>query len=171
MFKGKRFMIKLVETSDEFKEIEKGWYKEVDTLTTQAKFNRFVKKLTSGYEHDFGTSLRALACIVNATIRFYGGGLTNMQASYLMWQIIRTTFGKKDKLGLKLIEFEWLLYPQLLYRFDTIINDETHQKLIELAKEKIVANPKASEEVIEHWKKIMTGWLPDFVKLEKESEA
>jgi len=157
---------KLIETSKEFKEIEKGWYKEIDTLTSQAKFNNFVKKLTSGYEHDFGTSLRALACIVNATIRFYGGGLTNMQASFLMWQIIRTTFNKKDKLGLKMLEYEWLLYPQLLYRFDFVIDDDTHKKLIDLAKENLVKSPNAVKEVKEHWEKLASGWLPDFVKLE-----
>ena len=161
---------KLIETSKEFKEIEDSWYKEIDTLTSKSKYNAFVSKLISGYEHDFGTSLRALACIVNATIRFYGGGLSNFQASYLMWKILEKTFCIKDSVGLKIVRYEDLLYPQLVYHFDNELDKSQHEKLIELAKKNLVESTEAVKEVREHWEKIAKGWLPKNVSLKKDGE-
>lgn len=157
-------MIKLNEQTKEFKEIEKGWYKEIETLTSKSKYNAFVNKLIGGYEHDFGTSLRALACVVNATIRFYGGGLTNFQAGYLMWKILETTFHIKDRVGLQLLKYEDLLYPQLLYHFEHELTKVQHDTLIGLAKQHLIEYPTACDEVRKHWEKIASGWLPSCIQ-------
>lgn len=156
-------MTKLKENSNEFRELEKEWYREIDTLTSQSKFNNFIKKLTSGYEHDFGTSLCALACIVNATIRFYGGGLTPIQANYLMWKIIRKTFNYDDKIGLQLIQYEKLLYTNCEQNFELGIDKNQHLTLIDTAKIYLEKHKEAPKEVKEHWKKIASGWLPNNV--------
>lgn len=154
-------MIKLHENTPEFQELEKEWYKEVDTLTTKSKFNEFIKKLTSGYEHDFGTSLCALACIVNATIRFYGQGLTPMQASYLMWKIIRKTFNFDDKIGLQLIQYEKLFYTDYAQSFELHIDNNQHKTIMFTASENLRKYPNADRKIIEHWKKLANGWLPE----------
>jgi len=159
--------IKLVESSDEFKEIEASWYKEIDGLTSQSKLNNFIAKLSNGYEHDFGTSLRALACIVNATIRFYGGGLHPIQANYLMWQIIRKTFGFDDEIGLYIAKYEDILEPSNNGKI--MITNEQHKKIIEIAQCRL--NVIGENDLKkEHLEKIVSGWLPDYCELE-ESEV
>ena len=159
-------MIKLNEQTTEFKELEKEWYKEIDTLTTKSKYNNYVKKLLGAYEHDFGTSLRALACIVNATIRFYSGGLHPIQANYLMWLIIRNTFGYKDEIGLKITGFQEILQPTFKNKIS--VSKEAHERIIELAKTYLTTCD--DEKVKKHLEKIVSGWLPSYCELE-ESEV
>lgn len=157
---------KLVETSTEFKELEQSWYEEINTLTSQSKLNNYITKLSNGYEHDFGTSLHALACIVNATIRFYGGGLHPLQANYLMWLIIRHTFGYGDEIGMKITKYEDIFDPS----FDNKIHiaKGVHNTIIEIAERKLaVCDDKEQKEYLE---KIVGGWLPDYCELE-ESEV
>lgn len=157
---------KLVETSAEFKELEQSWYEEINTLTSQSKLNNFIAKLSNGYEHDFGTSLHALACIVNATIRFYGGGLHPLQANYLMWLIVRNTFGYNDQIGLKFVGFENILDPNYTNKLN--IAKEVHNTIIEIAESKLAICDDEKEK--KHLEKIIGGWLPDYCELE-ESEV
>ena len=158
-------MIKLNEQSKEFQEIKKQWLDEVKTIDSKNKLDRFVRKVMQGYEHDYGTYVWALSVCTKAFVRYYGSAMTGMQASFLMWQIIRDTFGKKDKLGLKLVEYEWVLFPQYIERFKTEFDEETHTKAIELAKQYLVEYKDASDDVKKHWEKIASGWLPEYICL------
>jgi len=165
-------MIKLEEQSNEFIELEKEWYKEVDTISSKNKLNNFVNKVMTAYDHDYGTYTRALAVCTKAFIRFYGSAMTNMQASFLMWEIIRHTFHKNDAFGLQLITYESILYPQELDRFIVKFDEETHQKIIDTAKKFLEEHKDAPKETIEHWEKLATGWLPNCVALkEKKGKA
>lgn len=163
-------MISLDETNKEFEEIEKGWYEEVKTINSKNKLNNFITKILCGYEHDYGTYVRAVAVCTKAFIRYYGSNMTYLQANYLMWELIRKTFDNNDALGLQLIKFEDILYPQLLNSFVVEFDEATHQKVIDTAKKFLEEHQDATEEVKEHWEKLATGWLPDCVKL-KESEV
>ncbi len=162
-------MIKLDETSKEFEEIENGWYEEVKTINTKRKLKKFVKKIICGYEHDYGTYIHAVAVCTKAFIRLYGGGMSGLQANFLMWLLIRKTFGVNDEFGLQLVRYESVLYPQLLESFKTEIDSETHDKIIAKAKELIAQDDKdekkAVKEVRKHWEKLATGWLPRCITL------
>ena len=163
-------MIKLDETSKEFADIEKGWYDEVKTITSKNKLNNFINKVLCGYEHDYGTYVRAVAVCTKAFIRYYGSAMTFVQANFLMWQLIRNTFNYDDKFGMQLIKYQDVLYPQLLDSFVVEFDEETHEKVIAEAKALIEEHKDATEEVKEHWEKLASGWLPECIKL-KESEA
>jgi hypothetical protein len=164
-------MIKLDESSKEFKELKNEWLEEVKTINSKNKLDRFVKKVMTGYEHDYGTYVHAVSVCTKAFIRYYGSQMTGFQASFLMWDIIRNTFGKQDKLGLQLVEYECVLFPQLLYRLTVQFDDETHQKVIELAKKYLDEEKIASKEVREHWEKLASGWLPECVSLKRNNKS
>ena len=158
-------MRKLDEQSVEFKELLKKWYEEVDTINSKNKLDRFVKKIMQGYEHDCGTYVHAVAVCTKAFIRYYGSGMTGMQASFLMWELIRKTFHKNDAFGLQLVSFESVLYPQELDRLTVQFDEDTHKKVIETAKKFLKEEPNAHKEVREHWEKLASGWLPECIKL------
>lgn len=164
-------MIKLEEQSKEFKEIKEQWLEEVKTINSKNKLDRFVKKVMQGYEHDYGTYVWALSVCTKAFIRYYGSAMTGLQASFLMWQIIRDTFGKQDKIGLQLVEYESVLFPQTLNRLEITFDDEMHQKVMELAKQYLVEHKDANEKVREHWEKVASGWLPESVKLKENKKG
>ena len=164
-------MIKLDESSKEFKELKKQWLEEVKTINSKNKLDRFVKKVMTGYEHDYGTYVHAVSVCAKAFIRFYGSEMTGFQASFLMWDIIRNTFGKHDKFGLQLIEYESILFPQLLHRFKVVFDDDTHKKIIETAKQYLAEHKDANEEVRKHWEKLATGWLPNCVSLKNDMKS
>lgn len=164
-------MIKLDETTKEFKELKEQWLAEVKTVNSKNKLDRFVKKIMTGYEHDYGTYIHALSVCVKAFIRYYGSEMTGIQASFLMWDIIRNTFGKTDKFGLQLIEYESIMYPQLLNRFKVEITKDIHDKIIETAKEYLVEHTDAVDDVKKHWEKLSTGWLPNCVSLKVDKNT
>ena len=157
-------MIKLDETSKEFEEIEKGWYEEVKTINSKNKLNNFVNKIMTGYEHDYGTYVHAVAVCTKAFIRLYGGGMTGFQANFLMWQLIRNTFNHDDKFGIQLIKYQDVLYPQLLDSFVVEFDKETHEKVIAEAKKLLEEHKDATKEVKAHWELLASGWLPKFIK-------
>lgn len=164
-------MIKLDETSKEFKDIEAQWYEEVKTVDSKNKLNKFIDKIMKGYEHDYGTYVHAVAVCTKAFIRLYGGEMTGMQASFLMWELIRNTFGCDDKFGLQLIRYEYVLYPQLLYRFDVEIDEDTHEKIIDEVKKLMEEHKDASDDVKAHWEKLASGWLPECIKIKAKKES
>lgn len=164
-------MIKLDEQSKEFKEIKEQWLEEVKTINSKNKLDRFVKKVMQGYEHDYGTYVHAVSVCTKAFIRYYGSGMSGVQASFLMWDIIRNTFGKQDKFGLQLVEYESILFPQMLYRLEVKIDEDTHEKIIETAKQYLIEKKDVAEEVKKHWEKLASGWLPECAKLKETKKG
>ena len=164
-------MIKLDETSKEFKELKQQWLEEVKTINSKNKLDRFIKKIMTGYEHDYGTYVHAVSVCTKAFIRYYGSEMTGFQASFLMWDIIRNTFGKQDKFGMQLIEYESILFPQMLYHFKVEFDNETHQKIIETAKQYLTEHTEAVNNVRKHWEKLASGWLPDCVSLKNDKKS
>ena len=167
-------MIKLDETSKEFADIEKGWYDEVKTITSKNRLDRFVKKVLCGYEHDYGTYVKAVAVCTKAFIRYYGSAMTGYQASFLMWELVRHTFNNDDKFGMQLVRFENVLYPQMLFTFEVEFDEEIHEKVIAEAKKLLEEDKtekvKASKDVKAHWEKLASGWLPKCIKLKVKEE-
>ena len=89
-----------------------------------------------------------------------------------MWNIIRQVFGKNDRIALKLTEFEWLLDPRTLYKCEMRITKETHNRIIEIAKVNLIQQgDKVPTPLREHWEKVVDGWLPSFVIVEKGAKA
>ena len=141
--------------------IHKEWFEEAKKQTLET-LPEFLRKLTEDYEHDYGTIVHAISAGSIATAWAMNGskqgGITGFQAQFVMWDFIRNWQNKEGPM--KLIEYDDMLYPQYRDRFEKEISEETHKRLIEKAKEKIIESPDAHPGVIKHWKNIVIGIVP-----------
>lgn len=107
--------------------LQKDWYNESNNVTLD-KLPMFLNKLLS-YNHDYGTIVHALVAGALGTIRAMDkteqGGITGFQASCLMWEFIRNWNHNDNKTGMKLLDYDKMLYPQYHNQFDKIINENT----------------------------------------------
>ena len=163
-------MKQIHEQEPNFKELKQKWLDEIKTIDTKAKLNRYVDKVMYGYEHDFGTYIHALAVCVKAFIKVHGKRLSDLQVDFLMFEIIREVFGKKDPIAIKLVQFGWLLYPQSVYKCEFRITKEAHNRIIDCAKQLLLTDKTAEKVVRDHWEKLASGWLPKFVIIEETGE-
>lgn len=125
-------MKQLDEDSKEFKELKKEWLKRAREMTTE-KLPDFIRELTCGYLHDYGTICHATAiaaisaaCSINHSNQ---GGITGFQAAAVSWVFIREWNCLDNKTGLKLIDYDNFLYPQYGDKLDKIISKDTWEDL------------------------------------------
>jgi hypothetical protein len=96
------------------------------------------------------------------------GGITGFQAGAIMWLFIRHWIKINNKVGLKLIDYDDLLYPGKGERFDKVLEPSTFAKLQEAAKEKLQDREHAHPSVIAHWQSIVDGIAPYGYKVRKK---
>lgn len=89
-------------------------------------------------------------------------GITGWQAGFVMWDYVRGWRFNDNKCGLRLIDYDEMLYPQHEYKFEKIIPLNIFEDLKIAAKEKIEEErPYAVHpDVLAHWKSIAEGNIP-----------
>lgn len=142
------------------------WYKEASEVTVDT-LHSFVNKLTTAYEHDYGTIVHAMAASMTAGFsaveRSPQGGITGFQASHVMWKVLEAVF--KIAYPARLTKFEDMLFPQYEEDFQTITADVL-EWLQTQAKMKIVTKDEYSNpNVVRHWQSIVDGVIPFGFKL------
>ena len=149
--------------------VHEEWYNKSDSMTLK-ELPEFHRHLMEDYEHDYGTICHALASGAIATMWAMNkepqGGITGFQAGAVMWQLIRGWNFKHNKTGMKLVDYDDLLYPQYEEKFEKIISKDTWEALQKEAKERI-AGGSGSEEVQQHWQSIVDGKIPFGYRLPK----
>lgn len=142
--------------------LEKEWYKEAGEQTMDT-LNSFINHIMNDYEHDYGTVCHAFAACALATIyacdKTEQGGITGFQSSMVMWEIVRQLLYPNNKCGLRMINFDDMLYPQCDYKFDKTINSHSFNTLQNEAK-KLLEEDSAHPLVMEHWQSIVDGVVP-----------
>lgn len=121
------------------------------------------------YVHDYGTCVRAIACLALAGAH-YGAenqGITGFQAGCVMWDFIRGWTFKNNECGMRLLNYDDLLYPQYTRAFNTI-SEETWELVQEKAKEYLEIKHGANDEVRKHWESIVDGKIPAGLKIDTE---
>lgn len=154
----------LKEESTEFVTIWEGWKKQARSIKTIDEFNNFYNHLINDYYHDYGTVCRAIgqlavaAAQLGATIE----GITGFQASFVIWEFIRSWTYIDNKTGLKILDYDNMLYPQYKYKFDKTIDEETWKHLQKEAAEKLEEHKDKNvhSDVIKHWQSIVDGMVP-----------
>lgn len=101
-------------------------------------------------------------------------GLSGFQVGCIMWGIIDKLILSEHDCGMKLLNYDLMLYPQYEDCFEKTIDSETWKKMQEKASEqynKYLSEKArlengdenafpACEEVAEHWKNIVDGTVP-----------
>lgn len=141
---------------------EKEWFEQAKKMTV-AELPAFIEKMIHGYNHDYGTSVHAVsACAIAAAWAACGDesiGLTGFQAGFVMWDFVQNWTKTQNKTGLKLVDYDEMLYPQYAHKYSKTISTYTWEKLQEEAKKNLESG-EGCPEVRQHWQKITEGWVP-----------
>lgn len=134
---------------------------ETQTLETLPEF---INHLMNDYEHDYGTIIKATAAAMIATFeacdKSEQGGFTGFQVGFMPWFMMNEFWGE-SKVGRKVIDFEYMLYPQHAHNFEKTISSKTWHELQKAAKERMKEPIENFDpDVRLHISKIAAGEIP-----------
>lgn len=154
--------------------LEKEWFDQASKQTLKT-LPDYVNHLMNDYEHDYGTVCHAVAaCAIAAAWAANNepnGGITGFQAGFVMWDFIKQWSFPNNKTGLKIIDYDDMLYPQYAYKFYKTLSEDTWRELQGKAK-KLLAEKGDDVHplVMEHWKSIAAGVIPFGYSIIEEKE-
>ncbi len=146
-------------------EIHEEWYKEAREVKNNEEMNDFIQDKLLNYSHDYGTICHAIASSMIATMTAMNndkrqGGITAFQASCIVQQVLMKVIFTGNKIGVRILDLEHLMYPQYSYEFEKIISYDTWEKLQNESKKALEVSLGANQEVRDHWQSIVNGNLP-----------
>ena len=151
------------ETVTEDMHPEKAWFAEAGKMTEEELPN-FFERIIHGYNHDYGTACHAVAaCALAAAWAACGDdniGLSGFQAGFVMWDFIKNWTKTGNKCGLKLVDYDDMLYPQYEEKMDKTIRQSNWDYIQSEAKKNLENSPDAHPNVIKHWQSIVDGIIP-----------
>jgi len=163
--------IALDEGSEEFKKIKADWEKKAREVTIDT-LPGFLKELSEQYSHDYGTICHAVATAAIAAAwamdKSEQGGITGFQAGAIMWEFVRSWNHSSNKTGLKLVDYDNLLFPQYGDKFEKTISPYVWENLQkEAAKNIEEADAKHAKYIddMEQYKKDIAAFVekyPDY---------
>ena len=149
------------------KEYKNYIYEKAKTVKTKKELDALLKEIIApnSEANDYGNICYAMAAAMEATLRYINnspnGGITGFQASMIGWEMVmKLLIHSENKCGLKLVDYENMLYPQYKEKFEKTIDKDTWKALQEEAKKKLEEIKTAHPKVIKHWKKIVKGKVP-----------
>lgn len=142
---------------------EKEWFEEAKHMKAE-NLPAFYKRMTHEYNHDYGTACHAVAaCALAAAWAACSEkdtGLSGFQAGFVMWDFIKNWAITGNECGLRLIDYDDMLYPQYEKKFDKVIDRKTWESIQKKAKEELEKSVYADDKVRLHWRKIANGIVP-----------
>lgn len=122
----------------------------------------FLKDVKDNYGNGYGEAPRAMAQAALAAAWYLSSefGITGFQAGFVMWDFIQGWTKTHNECGLKLVDYDDMLYPQYDYRFEKTISSAVWESLQKQAKKNLESNKHAADRVITHWKSIADGNVP-----------
>ena len=143
--------------------VEKEWFKEAKEQTIET-LPQFINHLMNDYRHDYGTICHALSAAALAAVyaadKSPQGGITGFQASFIMWDFIKQWMYPYNKCGLRLVDYDDMLFPQYQDKFEKTISPNTWSEIQEQARKYVAENDTVHPNVLAHWKSIINGKIP-----------
>jgi len=158
-------MKKLDESTKETQELIELWRAEAREMTLE-KLPEFLERITTQYEHDYGTICHAISiggiAAMWAVNHSEQGGITGFQAGAITWENIMNWNSSYKGKPLKLIDYSRMIYPQHEEEFDKTITPETWEFLEKEAKFLLKEHSEehTNKDVVSHWQKIVSGIVP-----------
>ena len=87
-------------------------------------------------------------------------GITGFQAGFVMWDFIKDWSFRGNKCGLKIVNYDDMLYPQYNHKFQKTISKDTFEALQKAAENNLKKHQYSSSAVINHWESIVDGNVP-----------
>lgn len=123
----------------------------------------FLQRVNDNCNTGYGTAPRAIAQAALATAQYLASefGITGFQAGFVMRDFIRDWKYSSNECGLKIVDYDTMLYPQYDYRFEKTISKDTFEALQKTAKKLLEDHGShAHPNVVNHWKSIVDGNVP-----------
>ena len=150
-----------MENSREFEvkaqlEKERKDIKSFDNLVT------FLKNVKDNCNTGYGTAPRAIAQAALATAWYLSDvfGITGFQAGCVMWDFIRDWSYPYNECGMKIVDYDDMLYPQYKDKYEKIISKDTFEALQKAAEKNLEGREYVHSAVVDHWKSIVGGNVP-----------
>lgn len=167
-----------MEKINEEQHLEKEWFKE-STEQTIETLPKFIHHVMNDYEHDYGTICHAIAACSLAAAwaanKHERGYITGFQAGFVMWDFIKEWKYSSNQSGLRIVDYDNMLYPQYEYKFDKVISKETFESIQKAAKELLDEHKSTPEDqryvhpdVVNHWEGIIAGKVPFGYKIKED---
>lgn len=140
----------------------KKWYEDAKEQTLET-LPAFMKKILDEPQ-TYDSIVEAIAaCAVGAAwaaAHSPNGGITGFQGSWVMWRFIQYWMRIEDSCGLKLVDYDDMLFPQYDYKFcNKTISKSTWEALQKKAAD-YLAEGRGAERVKAHWRLIVSGVVP-----------
>lgn len=130
----------------------------------------FLKYIEENCNTGYGVAPRAIAQAALGVAWYLAlkFGITGFQSGFVMWDFILGWEYVFNKTGLKIIDFDNMLYPQYSEYFEKTIPDSIWLKLQKEASTYLGYTENVSDAVVEHWKSIADGKIPFGYKVQGE---
>lgn len=167
-----------MEKINEKQHFEKIWFEEAKEQTIET-LPKFINHVMNDYGHNYGTICHAIAACSLAAAwaanKHEQGYITGFQARFVMWDFIKEWMYSSNQSGLRIVDYDDMLYPQYEYKFDKVISNETFESIQKAAKELLDEHKSTPEDqryvhpdVIKHWKSIVDGNVPFGYKIKED---
>lgn len=122
----------------------------------------FLQRVKDNCNTGYSIAPRAIAQAALATARYLASdfGITGFQAGFVMWDFIFDWQYTSNKCGIKIVNYDDMLYPQYNYEFEKTISKYTFEALQKEARESLEDKRYAHSNVVNHWKSIVDGSVP-----------
>ena len=138
-------------------------YEKADKVKTKEQLDELLIEVIKSKDLDYGKIVYAMSACMIATAKYIDrsdvGGITGFQASFIGWEMIKEFF-HESKIGMRLVDYEDMLYPQYKEKFEKTISQNTWESLQKQAEINLKESPNAHPKVIKHWKSIVEGKVP-----------
>ena len=144
------------------------WFEKAKQIKTPEELAAFAVELFDKTSHDYGTVCHAVAAVAlaGAWLGCEKEGITGFQAGFVMWDFIRQWNYTSNECGLRIINYDNMLYPQYEENFEKTISEKQFKQIQEVAAKRIKESETgergygAHPDVLKHWKSIVDGVVP-----------
>lgn len=146
------------------KEYKEYIYEKANNVRTKDQLDELLDEVINSNDLDYGKIVYAMSACMLATSKYIDrsevGGITGFQASCIGWEMVREFMIYDNKTGMKIVDYDGMLYPQYKRRFQKTIPQGIWESLQEQAEIGLKEAPDAHPKVIKHWKSIVRGKVP-----------
>lgn len=133
-------------------------------INTLEDLTAYLKDIEDNYGNGYGCAPRAIAQAAVGVAWYFAGkfGITGFQAGFVMWDFIRDWSYSNNKCGMRMVDYDNMLYPQYGYKFEKTISTDTWHAIQEEAKNRLAEKCEydVHPNVKAHWESIVAGNIP-----------
>lgn len=147
--------------------------KKGEEIQTLEELDRLIEEAMRKFNFDVtaATESAGAVCTVVANFLSKKMGIPRVSRDLIMWSFITNFKFPSATCGLRLINFDHMLYPQYKSNFKKTIGAETWKRLQEEAKRNLEGRIPGKAKTIAHWQSIVNGVVPFGYKVRGEGEG